>query len=174
MIASARGLSIGAGAAARAKNRSAILLLLQELRAEAAAVARAAFPGALKRYALPLLAASTLTKARRGYSCSPVYRHTLCLVGLWAGGAPREQAQLLADHAQGVVDRLWPVDEVDPRQMSLTETEAESEANPLQARYQGGDERVVPDLIARLRRQHAALGTFLLSLVARSADRGAA
>lgn len=167
-------IKMGVGVLGHRKNRVAVLPILEELRAEAAAVMCAAFPGALKRYAIPLLPASTLSKARRGYASSMVYRHDLALLGLWAGGAPREQGQLLADHAQDVVDRLWPVSEVDPRQISLTETEAESEANPLQARYQGGDEQVVPDLITRLRRQHAALGTFLLSLVARSADRGAA
>lgn len=171
MIASARGLSIGAGAGPRAKNRAAILLLLQALREESAAVARAAFPGSLKRYAIPLLPESTITKTRRGYACSLVFRHDLGIVALWKGGAPREQGQLLADHAQDLVDRLWPVAEVDPRQISLLETETESEANPLQARYQGGDEGVVPDLIDRLRRQRAALGTFLLSLVARADGR---
>jgi hypothetical protein len=167
-------INMGAGVLGRRKNRVAVLPILQELRSEAAAVMCAAFPGSLKRYVIPLLSESSITKARRGYACSMVYRHDLALLGLWAGGATREQGQLLADHAQGVVDRLWPVQEVDPRQMSLTETEAESEANPLQARYQGGDERVVPDLIARLRHQHAALGTFLRSLVAHSTDRGAA
>lgn len=134
---------------------------------------RAVFPGALKRYAIPLLPASTLSKARNAYPCSPVYRHDLCLLGLWAGGAPRSQAQLLVDHAQDVVDRLWPAEDADARQLSLLETEAESSVNPIQARYQGGDDQVMPGLVDGLRRQRAALSSFIASLMARSEGRTA-
>lgn len=164
---------IRVGAAARAKKCREVLPMLEALRTEAATVVTDAFPGGLKRYTLPLLPESTITKARRGYTCSPVYRHDLCILGLRKGGAPRERAQLMVDHAQDLIDRLWPVEEEDPRQVSIRETEAQSEAEPLQARYQGGDDSVAPDLVVRLKRHRAALTTFILSLTPRMADRRA-
>jgi hypothetical protein len=149
----------------RAKNSATLLPMLAGLRLEAAAVMRSVFPDRLKRYTLPLLPASTLSKARHGYRCNPLYRFDLCLVGLWKGGAPRERALLLVEHAQDVVDRFWAAEVPDARQLSLLESEWEGRANPLQMAFQGGVEDVRGDLVATLRAHRSALSTLILSLI---------
>lgn len=93
----------------RAKNRTEILRIIEEMRTGAGELMREVFPGSLKRYVLPHLPASTISKAREAYVCGAFFRAGLYILALRIGGAPRERAQRLVDHLQEWVDRLWPV-----------------------------------------------------------------
>lgn len=100
--------------------------MLKDLRVGAAREMRAAFPGELKRYALPRLPETTLSKARLGYMCGPFFRAGLCILALKVGGAPRERAQRLVDWLQDLVDQWWPpVGEPTPDMPELVRTEQE-------------------------------------------------
>lgn len=84
---------------------------MEDLRVEAGEAMKEAFPGSLKRYALPLLPASTLSKARLAYVCCPLFRMGLVILALKVGGADKARAQRLVDRLQRLVHRLWPESE---------------------------------------------------------------
>jgi hypothetical protein len=150
--------------AVRAKNSAELLQVMEYLRLRAAAETSAAFPGSLKRHALPNLAACSLSKARRGYRCSAAFRFGLYFLALWVGQSDRARAQRLADYAQDLVDLFWPAAAEDPLALSLIEQERQGRVDPLQLAYQGGKDEVRPELLDRLRDHRAALMAFIRSL----------
>lgn len=88
-----------------------------------------------------------LSRARRGINC-PAGRIVTWFAALRAIGAPRWTAQLLVDALQDAVDQLWPGGEIEPAAALIAEQEAESAADPLEARYLNGDRSVRGELIA--------------------------
>lgn len=94
-----------------------ILRAADELRTAAGAEMKIAFPSRLKRYAIPGLPPSSISRARKGSSCSAAFRFSLVLLALRAGGASEAVAQRLIDWLQSVKDRLWASREIDPEQL---------------------------------------------------------
>lgn len=92
----------------RAKGRPQVLRIMEAMRLEAGEQMIAAFPGCLKIYALPLLPASTLSKARLAYFCGPYFRAALVLLALRVGGADKARALRLVAWLAAWVERLWP------------------------------------------------------------------
>lgn len=90
-----------------AHNVADLVRITRALRLRAAAEVRAAFPDDLKRYALPGMPRTTISRARMGSSCSPAFRFGLLFVALRSGGATRDRAQRLVDAAQDLVNLLW-------------------------------------------------------------------
>jgi hypothetical protein len=97
------------GVAGRAKKPGEILRLSDEIRQSAGELMDTVFPAHLKRFAIPRLPESTITKARRGYVCNPFFRAGLCVLAIVKAGGTREQAQRLADWMQELVDVFFPV-----------------------------------------------------------------
>ncbi len=130
--------TVAPGTALCAKNRGQVLRVVEEIRVEAGEEMKRAFPGALKRYALPYLPESTLSKARMAYVCCPLFRAALCIVALRVGGAPRERAQRLVDSLQALVDRLWPKEEAEASADELVRKET---------RIDGAEDREQTDML---------------------------
>lgn len=160
-------LSMAAPAAARAKNPPPVLLVMEQMRTEAGEQMRAAFPGALKRYGLPLLPPSTISKARLAYVCCPAFRAALCILALRVGGADRARAQRIVDWLQSWIERLWPEEEAKPAREVVPEHQAaDAEEDMARTAYltgaPGGRER----FLAAVQRCHALAPTLIEALEA--------
>lgn len=89
------------------KKFAALQPVLHKVRWECARTMEAAFPDRLARFAIPGLPVSTISKGRRGYESSALYRLCLGIAALWLAGAPEAQAQALVDQAQRFVWKLY-------------------------------------------------------------------
>ncbi len=117
--------------------------LLDELRADAKAVVRAAFPDEnLKRVRTlgPWCAYHSISRARNGDDTSALARLYVWFVVLKALGKTREHAQQMVHAAQRQVDRLWPAAEAPvPRVLLPRETELDTEEDRAQMAYLLGE-----------------------------------
>lgn len=144
--------------------------LVDQLQAMATAVVADVFPErGLKRFSVfAWFRFDGLCRARRGINC-PIGRILTWFAGMAAVGFGRSEAQRLVELLQDGIELVWPIADVDPVDVLVLEQDAESEENPLQARYLSGDRSVRPQLIAALRRERARQSTAIARLEAEEA-----
>lgn len=119
-----------------AKKPGELLRVIDSLRVESAELMREVFPGNLKRYAIPNLPESTISKAREGYVCSAFFRASLYILALRLAGARRERAQRLVDRLQDLVNKWWPADQSSALEEMLDqEGDADAEEDRAEMRY---------------------------------------
>lgn len=98
---------------------------LDRLREDAADVLRRATTRAGKRYA-PVVAPTSLARARQGDSSNPVYRTATLLLAMRRAGEPYDAAALLLAHFRSLAASLWRTDLPALETATLDEAEADA------------------------------------------------
>lgn len=152
-----------------------LVRLVDRMQEGAGRAVRRAIPGGLRLASLvPGLHRTAISRARCGHSSNPVARLCLFCLFLWRTGSPKRRSLMMIGYVLDFVDELYVgVGERDARAASIAETDAECRANPLQHRFDQGDQSVIPELIDALREERAAMDELIISLEGRRLRRAA-